>query len=124
MSYTIAGAQQALNAFFTTHGTAGSMWVAIRSSGGEITNNGGSRQEVTTSDFGSATSADPSVRASTTAWSWTASGGDLGTITGISLYSASTGGTEVWAADLDAPETVTNGNTFQLDVGAVELRLS
>lgn len=129
MSYTPQGAIKDLDAFFTTQGTGGNCWIYMKSGGAEITGNGASRIQISTSDFTAAAldaapNDDRAIRSNTTVFSWTASGGDFGTVNGIGIADAAVGGTEIWSADDPAPETVTDGNTFQLPAGAVALRVT
>jgi len=57
--------------------------------------------------------------------SWTPSGEDFGDIGAIALFDGNTVGGDnmLWFAELTAVETVNDGDTFELPVGIIDLKL-
>lgn len=88
--------------------------------GTEVAGNGYSRQAVTfsaASEPGGTTDNSGSV-------SFTASGGNWGTITHVGIFDASTSGNLLWHGALAASRTVNDGDTLSFAVGAVTLTLA
>ena len=87
--------------------------------GTEVAGNGYSRQAVA---FGAASSPDGTTDNTGTV-SFTAAGGDWGTITHVGIFDASTNGNLLWHGALAASRTVNDGDTLSFAVGAVTLTL-
>jgi hypothetical protein len=88
--------------------------------GTEVTGNGYSRQGVT---FASATSPGGTT-SNTAAVSFTASGGDWGTITHIGIFDASTSGNLLWHGAMTASKTVADGDTLEFSIGNIDLTIA
>ena len=56
--------------------------------------------------------------------SWTAAGGNYGTVTHIGIFDASTGGNLLWQGGLTTPKTVNDGDTIQFSAGNLTLTLA
>lgn len=56
--------------------------------------------------------------------SWTAAGGNYGTVTHIGIFDASTGGNLLWHGGLTTPKTVNDGDTIQFSAGNLTLTLA
>lgn len=56
--------------------------------------------------------------------SWTAAGGDYGTVTHIGIFDASTGGNLLWHGGLSTSKTVNDGDTIQFSAGNLTLTLA
>lgn len=80
-------------------------------SGTEVSGNGYSRQLIT---FGSASNGSAS---NTSEETFTASGGNFGTVTHIAIYDAATSGNMLLYQALTTPRPVNNGETITLAVG-------
>lgn len=88
--------------------------------GTEVAGNGYSRQSVT---FGAAATPGGTTD-NTGAVSFTASGGNWGTITHIGVFDASTTGNLLWHGSLAASRTVNDGDTLSFAIGAITLTLA
>jgi hypothetical protein len=88
--------------------------------GTEVSGNGYSRQSVT---FGAASSPGGTTD-NTGAVSFTASGGNWGTITHVGIFTASTSGTLLWHGALSASRTINDGDTLSFAIGAITLTLA
>lgn len=84
--------------------------------GTEVTGGGYARQAIT---FGAASGGAIS---NTTQVSFTASGADFGTITGIGIFDASTAG-NLLAWDAITPATVTDGDSINFPIGDIDITL-
>jgi hypothetical protein len=88
--------------------------------GTEVSGNGYSRQAVT---FAAATS--PGGTTSNTGdITFTAAGGDWGTITHIGIHDASSGGNLLWHGQMTASKTVADGDTLQFSTGNIDLTIA
>ena len=88
--------------------------------GTEVSGNGYSRQAVT---FAAATS--PGGTTSYTGdITFTAAGGDWGTITHIGIHDASSGGNLLWHGQMTASKTVADGDTLQFSTGNIDLTIA
>lgn len=56
--------------------------------------------------------------------SWTAAGGNYGTVTHVGIFDASTGGNLLWHGSLSTPKTVNDGDTIQFSSGNLTLTLA
>lgn len=56
--------------------------------------------------------------------SWTAAGGNYGTVTHIGIFDASTGGNLIWHGALSTSKTVNDGDTIQFSAGNLTLTLA
>ena len=123
-------AENLLLNFLMTSGTAtrptawyiGLFTAAPNDAGGgtEVSGNGYSRQAVswdTASGTGGTTS-------NSTAETFTASGGDWGTITHIGIFDASAAGNLLWHGAMTASKTVEDGDTITFAIGNVDLTLA
>ena len=88
--------------------------------GTEVSGSGYSRQSAT---FDAATSGAGTTSNSGTV-SFTASGGNWGSITHIGIFDASTSGNLLWHGALTASKTVNDGDTLQFAAGAIDLTLA
>lgn len=88
--------------------------------GTEVTGNGYSRQSVT---MASATSPGGTT-SNTGAVTFTASGGNWGTITHIGIHDASTGGNLLWHGTMTASKTVNDGDTLEFSIGNIDLTIA
>lgn len=88
--------------------------------GTEVSGNGYSRQSAT---WGTATGTGGTTdnEANVT---FTASGGDWGTITHIGIHDASTGGNLLWHGAMSASKTIADGDTLQFNTGNIDLTLA
>lgn len=96
--------------------------VAPSDSGGgtEVSGNGYSRQTVawdTATGTGGTTD-------NTGAISFTASGGNFGTIVAIGIHDASSGGNLLWHGALSTNKTVNDGDTLEFAAGAIDLTIA
>jgi len=87
------------------------------SSGTELSGNGYSRQEC---DFDAYSAG--AVK-NTNSESFTASGGDWSTVVAFGIYDASSGGNLLAYGDILPSVTVTDGETFTVDAGKIEITL-
>jgi hypothetical protein len=88
--------------------------------GTEVSGDGYSRQSVT---FAAASSPGGTTD-NTGAVSFTASGGDWGTITHVGIFDASSSGNLLWHGSLSASRVVNDGDTLSFAIGAVALTLA
>jgi hypothetical protein len=88
--------------------------------GTELSGNGYSRQSMTVTTA-SGTGGTTSNSADIT---FTASGGDWGTVTHIGIHDASTGGNLLWHGVLTASKTVADGDTLQFSTGNIDLTIA
>lgn len=88
--------------------------------GTEVSGNGYSRQSVT---FAAASSPGGTTD-NTGAVSFTAAGGNWGTITHLGIFTASTGGNLLWHGALSASRVVNDGDTLSFAIGAITLTLA
>lgn len=56
--------------------------------------------------------------------SWTAAGGNYGTVTHVGLFDASTAGNLLWQGGLSTLKTVNDGDTIQFSAGNLTLTLA
>lgn len=56
--------------------------------------------------------------------SWTAAGGNYGTVTHVGIFDASTAGNLLWQGSLSTPKTVNDGDTIQFSAGNLTLTLA
>ena len=88
--------------------------------GTEVSGNGYAREAVT---FAAATS--PGGTTSNTGdITFTAAGGDWGTITHIGIHDASTSGNLLWHGAMTASKTVADGDTLQFSTGNIDLTIA
>lgn len=88
--------------------------------GTEVTGSGYSRQSVTfdaAATPGGTTSNNNLV-------SFTASGGDFGTVSHIGIFDASTSGNLLWHGAMTASKPVSDGETLEFSVGNIDLVLA
>lgn len=88
--------------------------------GTEVSGNGYSRQSAT---FDAATSG-AGTTSNTGAVTFTASGGNWGTITHIGIHDASTSGNLLWSGSMTASKTVNDGDTLEFAIGNIDLTLA
>jgi len=88
--------------------------------GTEVSGNGYSRQSVTFA----AASSPGGTTTSTNAQSFTASGGDFGTVTHMAIIDASSGGNMLWHGALTTSRTVSDGDTLTFSAGNIDLTLA
>lgn len=69
-------------------------------------------------------SASTGIATNAAAWSWTASGGNYGTITSIALVDASTAGNVLFWGALAANKTINDGDTFTVSIAGCSLTLA
>lgn len=82
------------------------------------------RIATTSSTWGSASSSGSSTTLSNIlAITFSAAVGTWGTIVGVGLFDAATGGNLIWWGPLTAPKEVVNGDVFQFGIGALTLSL-
>jgi hypothetical protein len=88
--------------------------------GTEVSGNGYSRQSAT---WGTA-SGTGGTTDNTGNVTFTAAGGDWGTITHIGIHDASTGGNLLWHGAMSASKTIADGDTLQFNTGNIDLTLA
>lgn len=88
--------------------------------GTEVSGNGYSRQSVT---FAAATSPGGTTE-NTGAVSFTASGGNWGTITHAAIFDAASGGNMLWWGALTASRIIYDGDTLNIAAGDLDLSLA
>ena len=89
--------------------------------GTEVSGNGYARQAVTW-DTASGTGGTTS---NSTAETFTASGGDFGTVTHIGIFDAATSGNLLWhGAMTGSGKTVNDGDSLQFAIGAIDLTIA
>jgi len=96
--------------------------VAPSDSGGgtEVSGNGYAREAVT---FAAATSPGGTT-SNSGAVSFTASGGDWGSITHIGIHDAVSGGNLLWHGSMTASKTVADGDTLEFSIGNIDLTIA
>jgi len=96
--------------------------VAPSDSGGgtEVSGNGYAREAVT---FAAATSPGGTT-SNTNAVSFTASGGNWGSITHIGIHDAVSGGNLLWHGAMTASKTVNDGDTLEFSIGNIDLTIA
>ena len=87
-------------------------------SGTEVSGNGYARQ---TMAMGAASGG---IASNTAAESFTASGGNFGTVTHAAIFDAVTAGNLLFHTILDAPEVVNDGGTLTFAIGDVDVQFS
>ena len=88
--------------------------------GTEVSGNGYTRQALTVataSGTGGTTSNTSNV-------TFTAAGGDWGTITHIGIHDASSGGNLLWHGAMSASKTIADGDTLQFNTGNIDLTIA
>jgi len=88
--------------------------------GTEVSTGGYARQSVTFD----AASSPGGTTSNSGAVSFTASGGDYGTVTHIGIFDASTSGNLLWHGALTASKTVADGDTLEFSAGNIDLTLA
>lgn len=88
--------------------------------GTEVTGSGYSRQSVT---FDAAATPGGTTSNSNLV-SFTASGGDFGTVSHIGIFDASTSGNLLWHGAMTASKSVSDGETLEFSVGNIDLVLA
>jgi hypothetical protein len=88
--------------------------------GTEVSGSGYAREAVT---FAAATSPGGTT-SNTGAVSFTASGGDWGSITHIGIHDASSGGNLLWHGAMTASKTVADGDTLEFSIGNIDLTIA
>lgn len=88
--------------------------------GTEVSGNGYARQAVA---FAAATSPDGTT-ANTGAVSFTADGGNWGSITHMAIFTAASGGNMLWHGALAAARTINDSDTLTFAPGAINLTLA
>ena len=88
--------------------------------GTEVSGNGYAREAVT---FAAATSPGGTT-SNTGAVTFTASGGNWGSITHIGIHDASTGGNLLWHGAMTASKTVNDGDTLEFSIGNIDLTIA
>lgn len=74
-------------------------------------------------NFGAASGTNPAAASNSNAPTWTAGSGGFGTIRGIALYNASSGGDMIGWALLTADRVVNDGDSITLTVGSVVVQM-
>lgn len=88
--------------------------------GTEVSGSGYSRQSVT---FGAASSPGGTT-SNTNAVSFTAAGGNFGTVTHIGIFDNSSGGNLLWHGSMTASKTVNDGDTLEFSIGNIDLTIA
>jgi len=88
--------------------------------GTEVSGNGYARQAAT---WDAATSG-AGVTANADAQSFTASGGNWGSITHVGIFDASSGGNLLWHGELTTARTVNDGDTITFAIGSIDLTMA
>jgi hypothetical protein len=88
--------------------------------GTEVSGNGYARQSVT---FGAA-STPGGTTSNTNTVSFTASGGNWGTITHIGIFTAVTSGELLWHGSMTASKTINDGDVLEFAIGNIDLTLA
>ena len=88
--------------------------------GTEVSGNGYARQSVT---FDAATTTTGTT-SNSNAPTFTAAGGNWGTITHIAIFDALTGGNRLWHGALAASKSIDDGDSLQFAIGNVDLTLA
>jgi len=88
--------------------------------GTEVSGNGYARQAVTFA----AASTPGGTTSNTDAESFTANGGNWGSVTHIGIFDALTTGNLLWHGSLVAPKTVNDGDTLEFSIGNIDLTIA
>jgi len=88
--------------------------------GTEVSGNGYSRQALT---VGTA-SGTGGTTSNTSNITFTAAGGNWGTITHIGIHDASSGGNLLWHGAMSASKTIADGDTLQFNTGNIDLTIA
>lgn len=88
--------------------------------GTEVTGNGYAREAVT---FAAATSPGGTT-SNSGAVTFTASGGNWGSITHIGIHDAVSGGNLLWHGAMTAAKTVNDGDTLEFSIGNIDLTIA
>jgi len=88
--------------------------------GTEVSGSGYAREAVT---FAAATSPGGTT-SNSGAVSFTASGGDWGSITHIGIHDAVSGGNLLWHGAMTASKTVADGDTLEFSIGNIDLTIA
>ena len=88
--------------------------------GTEVSGNGYSRQSVTFA----AASNPGGTTSNTNAVSFTAVGGNFGTVTHIGIFDNSSGGNLLWHGSMTASKTVNDGDTLEFSIGNIDLTIA
>lgn len=88
--------------------------------GTEVSGSGYAREAVTFA----AASTPGGTTSNTGDVSFTASGGDWGTITHIGIFDASTSGNLLWHGSMTASKVVNDGDTLQFSTGNIDLTIA
>lgn len=88
--------------------------------GTEVSGNGYARQAVTFA----AASTPGGTTSNTDAQSFTANGGNWGSVTHIGIFDALTTGNLLWHGSLVAPKTVNDGDTLEFSIGNIDLTIA
>ena len=88
--------------------------------GTEVSGNGYAREAVT---FAAATSPGGTT-SNSGAVSFTASGGNWGSITHIGIHDALSGGNLLWHGSMTASKTVADGDTLEFSIGNIDLTIA
>jgi hypothetical protein len=88
--------------------------------GTEVSGSGYAREAVT---FAAATSPGGTT-SNSGAVSFTASGGDWGSITHIGIHDALSGGNLLWHGAMTAAKTVNDGDTLEFSIGNIDLTIA
>ena len=88
--------------------------------GTEVSGSGYSRKSVTFN----AASTPGGTTSNSNIVSWTATGGNYGTVTHVGIFDASTGGNLLWQGGLSTSKTVNDGDTIQFSAGNLTLTLA
>jgi len=88
--------------------------------GTEVSGSGYSRQSVT---FDAATSGTGTT-SNTGAVTFTAAGGDWGSITHVGIHDASTSGNLLWHGALTTSKTIADGDTLEFSIGNIDLTVA
>lgn len=88
--------------------------------GTEVTGNGYAREAVT---FAAATSPGGTT-SNSGAVTFTASGGNWGSITHIGIHDALSGGNLLWHGAMTAAKTVNDGDTLEFSIGNIDLTIA
>lgn len=89
-------------------------------SGTELSGDGYSRQAVTFDDA----SSPGGTTQNSNAPSFTASGGNWGTVSHVAIFDADTAGNMLWYGPLDTSRVVNDGDTISFAIGDIDLTLS
>jgi hypothetical protein len=136
MSFSNYAAQALLNSFFGKTSNFGALasaptlYVALFNTkpgedgtgGTEVSGGGYAREQTASSDWNSATNADPSEVTNANAIDFGTTTGSWGTVTSVGLYDAATGGNMLLAADLTSSKSVASGDAVEFPAGELKIR--